>query len=121
MKIKTPDLIGPALAWAVAIARGYKPSVYGTDSIRVETDLGGVIAPFMPHFRWRHGGPIVDEMLAAGAIIEEGYVVIPAVTTRGGQGRGPTTLVAAMRCFVASKLGDEVDVPNELARAGVTS
>jgi hypothetical protein len=28
--------------------------------------------------------------------------------------RGPTSLIAAMRCFVASRLGDEVDVPKEL-------
>ena len=27
--------------------------------------------------------------------------------------RGPTPLIAAMRCYVASKLGDEVDVPEE--------
>jgi hypothetical protein len=28
---------------------------------------------------------------------------------------GPTPLIAAMRCYVASKLGDEVEVPDELA------
>ena len=28
---------------------------------------------------------------------------------------GPTPLIAAMRCFVASKLGEEVEVPDELA------
>jgi hypothetical protein len=27
---------------------------------------------------------------------------------------GPTPLIAAMRCYVASKLGDEVEVPKEL-------
>lgn len=27
---------------------------------------------------------------------------------------GPTPLIAAMRCFVASKLGDVVDIPDEL-------
>ena len=27
---------------------------------------------------------------------------------------GPTPLIAAMRCYVASVLGDEVEVPNEL-------
>lgn len=27
---------------------------------------------------------------------------------------GPTLLVAAMRCYVASKLGDEVEIPQEL-------
>ena len=30
-------------------------------------------------------------------------------------GSGPTPLIAAMRCFVASKLGEEVEVPEELA------
>ena len=27
---------------------------------------------------------------------------------------GPTVLIAAMRCYVASKLGDEVEIPEEL-------
>jgi hypothetical protein len=30
---------------------------------------------------------------------------------------GPTVLIAAMRCYVASKLGDEVEVPDELVEA----
>ena len=29
-------------------------------------------------------------------------------------GAGPTPLIAAMRCFCCSKLGDEVEVPDEL-------
>ena len=29
---------------------------------------------------------------------------------------GPTPLIAAMRCYVISKLGEEVEVPDELAR-----
>ena len=29
---------------------------------------------------------------------------------------GPTPLIAAMRCYVASKLGDEIDVPEELTK-----
>lgn len=28
--------------------------------------------------------------------------------------KGPTRLIAAMRCYVASKLGDEVEVPEGL-------
>jgi hypothetical protein len=28
--------------------------------------------------------------------------------------QGPTPLIAAMRCYVASKLGDEVEIPEEL-------
>jgi hypothetical protein len=30
---------------------------------------------------------------------------------------GPTPLTAAMRCYVASKLGDEVEVPDELLQS----
>ena len=29
-------------------------------------------------------------------------------------GAGPTPLIAAMRCYVAYKLGDEIEVPEEL-------
>ena len=32
---------------------------------------------------------------------------------------GNTPLIAAMRCYVASKLGDEVDVPTELTQGEV--
>jgi hypothetical protein len=31
------------------------------------------------------------------------------------RGEGDTCLIAAMRCYVASKLGDEVEIPKELA------
>jgi hypothetical protein len=30
------------------------------------------------------------------------------------ESEGPTPLIAAMRCYVASKLGDEVEIPSEL-------
>jgi hypothetical protein len=29
---------------------------------------------------------------------------------------GPTPLVAAMRCYVASKLGDTVEIPDDLVK-----
>lgn len=29
-------------------------------------------------------------------------------------GHGPTALIAATRCWVASELGDEVEIPEEL-------
>jgi hypothetical protein len=44
----------------------------------------------------RISGPAVDGLLR----IAEGY--------------GPTPLIAALRAFVVSRLGEEIDVPNEL-------
>ena len=110
MKIKTQDLTGPALDWAVALAAGYKPRVYSTQSIRAELPTGGVIAPFMPGFRWAQGGPIIER---DGIDIYQSGVWVAEI---GGNKttEGPTPLIAAMRCYVASRLGDEVDIPEEL-------
>jgi hypothetical protein len=37
-----------------------------------------------------------------------------ATNRKGAYGLGPTPLIAVMRCYVASKLGDTVDIPEEL-------
>lgn len=73
---------------------------------------------------WAQGGPIIErEQLHTYFDPECMWASVPpsavwvAWRNGGGMGRwhGPTLLIAAMRCFVASKLGDEVDVPDELA------
>lgn len=41
----------------------------------------------------------------------------PSLTAKGAGGTwgyGPTPLIAAARCYVVSKLGEEVEVPEEL-------
>ena len=60
------------------------------------------------------GGPIIER---------EGmdlFAGVPEWMARIGDHEycGPTPLIAAMRCYVASKLGDEVDVPEELLPLG---
>lgn len=111
--MKTSELTGAALNWAVAEAAGYKPSVYSTQSIRAELPTGGVIAPFMPGFRWDQAGPIIEREGISTAKDGDGH-------WRAGEylktlhHYGSTPLVAAMRCYVASKLGDEVKIPEGL-------
>ena len=74
---------------------------------------------------WAQGGPIIDrEKLCVGYQHQCDPEYVPlldpaticwARTTAGGYLKyGPTPLVAALRCFVASRLGDEVEVPDEL-------
>lgn len=122
VEVKTADLIGPALDWAVAMAEGAKPerphdgqvslgSVHllcGSDQER------GFHAPFYsPSTDWSQGGPLIDRERIkshyAGPLL--GWECWCGDT---GYGTGPTPLVAAMRCHVASKLGDVVQVPKEL-------
>ena len=68
--------------------------------------------------------------LQVGPIIERERITLRVNTTPGSRWvafldsaaighyphrqHGPTPLIAAMRCYVASKLGDEVEIPEEL-------
>lgn len=47
-------------------------------------------------------------------ICRESGTMVGWYKTTGWQQTGPTPLIAAMRCYVARKLGDEVEVPEEL-------
>jgi hypothetical protein len=86
--MKTSELTGAALNWAVNHAEG----------------LRGILAPVDYCGKWEHGGPIIER---------EGIALIPGWTAErpGFSADGDTPLVAAMRCYVASKLGDDVDLP----------
>lgn len=115
MKIKTEELTGPALDWAVAKVW------YGPEydmSIPLFDD--GLI--FQPSALWQHGGPIIEREEISlyheiPAMRDSIWQARPSLSAKGAGGRwgiGPTPLIAAMRCFVASRLGDEVDIPEEL-------
>jgi len=112
--MKTSDLIGPALDWAVATAQGHDvgfrkgPNVYWIQ-------LFGYSNPYNPSTDWSQGGPIIERE-AIRTKPESPYWEAETYTDDGERfvGVGGTLLIAAMRCYCASKLGDEVDVPEEL-------
>lgn len=59
---------------------------------------------------WSQGGPIIER-----EGIDLMKVGVKQWRADCGPARyGPTPLIAAMRCYVASKLGDEVEIPSEL-------
>lgn len=111
MKTKTQDLIGPALDWAVAKCEG-----------RIFSSLPSSKHYFSPSTVWAHGGPIIEREkidLSWQSAGQAGWMAYDHDSTDCGiplyDGNGPTPLVAAMRCRVSSKLGDEVEVPDDLA------
>ena len=73
---------------------------------------------FRPSTSWAYGGTISERericiaWLAHTDTETEHYCVahIDGVYVQ----YGPTPLVAAMRCYVASKLGDTVNIPDEI-------
>ena len=67
---------------------------------------------------WACGGLIVERMLEAGLLLQARPEMPHWAASVDSPNRfvhGPTALIAAMRCFVASRLGQEAEVPDELA------
>ena len=105
MKIKTSELSGATLDWVVAKCEGYNPDNNPTD-LYFSTD-------------WAQGGPIIErELIAIRFICEGRWESWWSGWPKSSHAfYGPTPLIAAMRCYVASKLGDEVEVPEEICNA----
>ena len=107
--MKTSDLIGPSLDWAVA--KCDQPQWSDEDALLWVQDDD---YQYSPSTDWAQGGPIIErerielssyaDQWQATAHLEDGSIFQ----------RGPTPLIAAMRCYLVSKLGDEVEVPEDL-------
>jgi len=123
--MKSSELTGVALDWAVAKIEnpewwgdGYMdgPMRIGRFKRRIASPDGGT---YSPSTDWAQGGPIIERELLALTHDHNGdkwtWVATTAPYVRPTKhGYGPTPLISAMRCFVASKLGEEIDVPEGL-------
>lgn len=114
-KYKVDELDGPLLDLAVANAEGIKAVIYLVPNAiapfyecAVLNGCGRLQYQFMPSRDWTQGGPIVErEMLGIMPVSDAWW---RAGGVDGANGLGPSPLVAAMRCHVKSKLGDEVEL-----------
>jgi hypothetical protein len=126
MKIKTGELSGCALRWAVAQCEytdGRQIVVLFGRSLGVETYPGsGFQFVLRPDEDWSQGGPIIErERISVQPDENSVEWLAERRFTRQRDDEywgGPTPLIAAMRCYVDSKLGEEVDVPEELVNVG---
>ena len=119
--LKTNELIGRALAYAVGIAEGYKVEYWHTKSVAILSAGIPRGVPWNPHVDWSQGGPIIERegISLEVTCMSAGFEWVAKIDLNEGdvmveEKFGPTPLIAAMRCYVASKLGDEVEIPEEL-------
>ncbi len=118
--MKTAELTDAALDWAVCLIehpewkeQGYL-EVFPYD---LQFDDG---TAYSPSTDWAQGGPIIEriEGFELKIWLESNREVKcqAEIHNYGGDyiAFGPTPLIAAMRCYCASKLGDEVEIPEEL-------
>ena len=114
--MKVSELEGVALDWAVAKCEGEEVRLIKGQLETLWTDNG-----YKPSTNWAQGGPIIEREeisisreFASGRIEWAAWTPAPIRDDAEAFGYGPTPLIAAMRCYVASKLGDEVEIPEEL-------
>jgi hypothetical protein len=116
-KAHVSELSGAALDWAVAVCKNleiHPPQKDMKIAVRnVEWEPWWV---FTPSTNWAQGGPIIErEKIGVGYTTEGGETWLAAMSDDPVYISGATALIAAMRCYCCSKLGDTVDVPEELA------
>ena len=115
--MKTCDLIGPALEWAVATCEGrdmyFDADGEGPWFRDCDTHPEGFNTDYES---WETCGPIIErEGIGTSKHFSDYFQQWMWFGKISGLVRhGPTPLIAAMRCFVASKLGDEIEIPKEL-------
>jgi hypothetical protein len=134
MKIKTSELTGAALDYAVAMAEGHNVvsrhaflREHGVTykAFFEQPDLGAIHKPgmerYLPQFAldpippyssdWTAGGPLLEREIEEFHREPDGSFW---AATPKHAARGPTLLIAGMRAFVGDRLGAEVDIPVEL-------
>lgn len=120
--MKTSELTGAALDWAVAKCLGYfddtphfkGSSICAAHFLSMWKAEGHGVHWTHSSTDWAEGGPIIERERMHISPVSWNEWAAATIAPREARGDGPTPLIAAMRCYVASKLGDEVDVPEEL-------
>ncbi len=110
MKIKTSELEGVALDWAVNFCETPELALgalnYAGERVAHAAGVG-----------WSQAGLIIERKKIAVVYRAGGYWLAYTPESKpSADGIGPTPLVAVMRCYVASELGEEVEIPDELVR-----
>jgi hypothetical protein len=84
------------------------------DPVIGELETGRTLSLPRYSIDWSLGGPLVEQEKIATVYRAGEYWLSYTFDGAEFEGTGPTPLIAAMRCYVASKLGEEIEIPEEL-------
>ena len=135
MKRKVSELEGAELDAAVAMASGVRGRIiYHHETTHLLAGDGEFRQwedthfenwqPWRPSTRWDTGGPIIErERIGVFQSDMGDWSALPRgwlsdVKRTPPHVRGPTPLIAAMRAYCASKLGETVELPGDAAAIG---
>ena len=105
--MKTSELSGAALDWAVAKCEGVQWATWNLNGWSNDWSMGGPIIE-------REWIDVIKPVNSVCWVATMHYQNDDSERIQTSEEQGTTPLIAAMRCYVASKLGDEVELPEEL-------
>lgn len=125
VEVKTSELIGAALDWAVGYA--VRSNHLGVGSWQGSREAWlcdwSVQACYSPSTDWADGGPLIDKYQLDLTFERKGLMYayqcqddgLPIIVTEDVFGSyGPTHLIAVCRAIVNATLGETVSIPSEL-------
>lgn len=110
MKIKIDEAEGDVLDYITTSLATEYGAIYECGAVFARTESGNRGRRFNPSSNWEHGGPIIAR---EGISIRQsiGHPVLAFLWRKDAtwdfKAYGPTPLIAAMRCFVKSQIGEE--------------
>lgn len=122
IEVKTAELIGPALDWAVGTSCELAVGVFSGAAYRKDKpgDTYGPGPVWSPTTDWAQAGPLIERFRVEFTPVRDGRI-FASLCDSDGIYIGPRTgaygsrqLVAACRAIVAAKLGNTVSVPKGL-------
>ena len=131
MIVKTKTLTGVTLDYAVAMAEKIEVVLWRNEGIKYAVVLpfnkGQYPSFYTPSSNWDQSGPIIDRELIAikpytflfatwGALSRD-HQSLANSNSQYVDGEAP--IIAAMRCYVLNKIGEEIDIPDELAHTEI--
>jgi len=111
--MKTSELTGLQLDYAVALIEGQVK--YGAEDFREQRKHTVESGEYVYRYStsWAQGGPIIEREGICLVLNQHRNWDVHLDNVNFFE-TGETPLIAAMRCYVTSKLGDEIDIPEEL-------
>ncbi|MEX0297072.1 phage protein NinX family protein [Pseudomonas putida] len=121
IEVRTVDLAGEALGWAVGKAEGLELELAGpayNNPWRVFARYRATVTErterYNPWENWALGGQLIQKYRVGFGLYSDSFFAVTGLDEVPGDADGSTHLIAACRAIVAAKLGDTVQVPKEL-------
>jgi len=123
IEVKTADLAGEALGWAVGKAEDLDvflaPPEYGNPwrvFARYRATVTERTERYNPWEDWASGGDLIEKYRVGFGLYSDSFFAVTGLNDLSGDADGSTHLIAACRAIVAARLGDTAQVPKELCQ-----